>query len=102
VLCSPYHRTFGSMTISRLQFLRQNLRGYVWFSPAVADGKVYVGSCDNKTRAFGPRSVGGFEIPVDKLILLAPYIASAVIIVAVVGSLYAGERWLRKTITQHV
>jgi len=48
----------------------------------------------------GPPPVGGIEIPVDKLALLAPYVASAAIIVAVAsGSVYAGKRWLRKTIT---
>jgi len=47
-----------------------------------------------------PSSVGGVQIPIDKLALVAPCIASAAIIVAVaVGSAYAGKRWLRKTIT---
>jgi len=57
-------------------------------SPAVADGKVYVGSWNNKVCAFGPPPppppppVGGVWLPVNKLALLAPYIALASTILA--------------------
>lgn len=45
--------------------------------------------------------VGGISIPIDKLTLLAPHIAlTAAAVTIITGSVYAGKRWLRKTITQ--
>jgi len=45
--------------------------------------------------------VGGIAIPVDKLVLLAPYVALAVAIVAVtVGAVYARKRWLGNSVLQ--
>jgi len=47
----------------------------------------------------GPPPVGGIEIPVDKLALLTPYIALAVVVVAIVtGAVYIGRRWFRRLI----
>ena len=49
----------------------------------------------------GPIPDGGIAIPVDKLGLLAPYIALAVAVVAItVGTLYARKRWLGKATVQ--
>jgi len=65
-------------------------------------GDVYVADCVNsRIQKFGvPPSVGGFEIAIDKLALLAPYIALVAVVVGIVsGSVYAAKRWLRKPIT---
>ena len=46
-----------------------------------------------------PPPVGGVWIPVDKLALLAPYITSAVVVVAIiVGTVYAKKRWFGKAV----
>jgi hypothetical protein len=46
-------------------------------------------------------AVGGITLPIDKLSLLAPYIALAVAVIAVtVGSVYARKRWFRKALSQ--
>ena len=43
--------------------------------------------------------MGGDVTPIDKLGLLAPYIALAVVFAAgAVGSMYAWKRWRRKSI----
>lgn len=45
--------------------------------------------------------VGGILIPVDKLALLAPYIALGVAVVAVtIGVTYARKRWFKKAVVQ--
>jgi len=67
-------------------------------SPAVADGKVYVGSWDNKVYCFGPQPspppVGGIWIPVNKFGLLAPYIAlaSTILIATATTAIYVKRR----------
>jgi len=73
--------------------------GDVYSSPAVANGIVYVGSMDGNIYAFGPPTVGGVLIHIDKLALLAPYIALAAVVVAfAAGSVYVGRHWFRKLI----
>jgi len=62
---------------------------WVHSSPAVANGRVFVGSHDGYIYAFGPPSptVGGIIVPVDKFGLLAPYIGlSSTILVATVAT----------------
>lgn len=40
--------------------------------------------------------VGGVQIPIDKLALLAPYIAlTFAAVAAALGSMFAGKRWFR-------
>ncbi len=52
---------------------------------------------DNIRLTLTDSAVGGISIPVDKLTLLAPYIASATIIVAfTAGALYVRRRWLAR------
>ena len=48
-----------------------------------------------------PVPVGGIATPVDKLGLLAPYIALAIAVVAItIGAAYARKRWLGKAVVQ--
>ncbi len=43
--------------------------------------------------------VGGGLSPIDKLSLLAPYIAFAAALIAItIGALYAGKRWFGKAV----
>ncbi len=45
--------------------------------------------------------VGGVFVPVDKLTLLAPYIALAITVVAIsIGAMYMRNRWFGKAIVQ--
>lgn len=68
---------------------------YTGYNDTVTGVPIY--ETDFPTSPVAP--VGGIWIPVDKLGLLAPYIALAVAVVAItVGTVYARKRWFRKVV----
>lgn len=53
---------------------RYTTGSYVYSSPAVSGGVVYVGSDDNRVYVFGtPAPVGGMLMAISKFTILAPY-----------------------------
>ena len=84
---------------------RDSISGYILFHGEVVEtdvnGTEYRSNIGGQQSAKISGDVGGIVIPIDKLGLLAPYIALAVAVVAItVGTVYARKRWLGKAVVQ--
>ena len=90
--------TEGSWTIDIITPGRF-VRGYIYFKYDIynLDGSKVVCNAWGGHRVTSP--VGGIWVPVDKLGLMAPYIALAIAVVAVaLGAVSARKRWLGKAV----